>query len=69
MKTDREKELSSIIVEGERILVKAYFNGHKHADGDEYQHIRDRVEIARCEFFNENPQYCKSQYRKKKGTN
>jgi hypothetical protein len=69
MRTDREKELSSIIVEGERILVKAYFNGHKHSGGDEYQDIRDKVEIARCELFNENPLYCKPQYRKKKGTN
>jgi len=68
MNQNRKNELSKIIVSGELILLSALFKGHKHSIGDEYQKIRDDVEIARCEYFDENPLYCKSEY-KKKGTN
>lgn len=66
---NRKNELTSIIVSGEMILISAYFKGHKHSVGDEYQKIRDDVETARCELYDENPLYCKPNYRKKKGTN
>lgn len=65
----RKNELTSIIVDGEIKMISAFFKGHKHSIGDEYQKIRDEVETARCELFNYNPLYCKPEYRKKKGTN
>ena len=69
MDIKRRNELSSIIVEGERIMISAFFKGHKHSIGDEYQELRDKVETARCELFDYNPNYCKPQYIKKKGLN
>lgn len=68
MNDKRKNELTKIIVGGEVVLMSAFFKGHKHAIGDEYQKIRDNVETARCELFDDNPLYCKPEYRKKKGT-
>jgi hypothetical protein len=68
MDIKRKNELTTIIVEGERIMMSAFFKGHKHSIGDEFQNIRDKVEFARCELFNYNPNYCKPQYIIKKGT-
>ena len=68
MNQNRKNELTKIIVDGEIILLKAFFNGHKHSLNDEYQKVRDDVETARCKLFDYNPIYCKVPYRNKKGT-
>jgi hypothetical protein len=69
MDIKRKNELTAIIVDGERIIMSAFFKGHKHCVGDEFQELRDKVEVARCELFSNNPLYCKPEYRKKKGLN
>ena len=57
-------EIVKRIVNGELILTKAIWEGHRPYYGDKYETVRTEVGVLRCLHYGEDSKYCNSRYKK-----